>query len=124
MGLSARDRTRYARQLLLPQIGEAGQERLLASSVHAAPDAEPGVLAVARSYLERAGLRVASEPGAPTLALVSADELSRVAGDPALLEAARALTGALAAVAALREAAAFGSPVQPVVPTLCVPEEA
>ena len=33
MPLSKDDRSRYARQLALPEIGEAGQERLLASSV-------------------------------------------------------------------------------------------
>jgi len=33
MALSKEERARYARQLALPEIGEAGQERLLASSV-------------------------------------------------------------------------------------------
>ena len=33
MGLTAQQRERYLRHLLLPQIGEQGQEKLLASKV-------------------------------------------------------------------------------------------
>ncbi|MDB4972443.1 MAG: hypothetical protein JWN48_784 [Myxococcaceae bacterium] len=114
MPLSERDRTRYARHLLLSQLGEAGQERLLAAAVHARADADPGALAVARCYLERAGVQVASresllEKGTSSaeLDLGSSADVTRIAGSSALEEATRALLGALAAVRAIQEAAAL-----------------
>jgi len=45
---------RYSRQLILPEIGPAGQERLLAGSVALAGD--PGANAVASLYLAGAGV--------------------------------------------------------------------
>jgi hypothetical protein len=110
MGLRVRDRARYARQLLLPQIGEVGQARLLAAVLRAPGDADPGTLAVACSYLERAGVRVATADHevahadvrvTDTLCLPAEDELARIAGRVELLEAARALAGALSAVQAI-----------------------
>lgn len=113
MGLSARDRTRYARHLLLPQLGEAGQLRLLETTLAPAHDADHGVLAVARGYLERAGVRISADRTADAdadassvpLTLPSRSELDRIAGRPELLEAARALAGALTAVSAIQRAA-------------------
>jgi hypothetical protein len=125
--LSARDRTRYARHLLLAQLGEAGQERLLAAHVRANVDADPGALAVARRYLTRAGVHVddassavqapelASQPEPPELRVqaqqararfplqvATSQRLATLAGAPALREAARALAGALSAVNTLQ----------------------
>lgn len=97
-------RERYARHLLLPQVGEAGQRRLL-ETVLTADAGDAGVLAVAQRYLERAGVRV-SQQGAPEgalrLSVASSERVAQTAGDPALLPAARALLGALAAVDAIR----------------------
>jgi hypothetical protein len=112
MGLSERDRQRYARHLLLAQLGEAGQARLLSAAVHAPEDADAGALEVAQSYLERAGVRVVvhdslAEHGtsAEPLTLPTGQQIAQIAGDPALQEAARALTGALSAVQAVQRAA-------------------
>jgi len=109
MELSEQDRIRFARHLLLPQLGEAGQRRLLRARVRPAADADPGALAVARTYLARAGVAVidASDDGADAvpLAVSSESEVSRVAGRPELRVAARALLGALAAVEAIQTAA-------------------
>jgi hypothetical protein len=89
--------SRYARHLLLPQVGEAGQRRLLETAFCAEGDA--GVVKVAERYLSRAGVRVGEGSALP---VASSDEVARVAGDPALEPAARALLGALAAVDAIR----------------------
>lgn len=110
MGLSDRDRVRYARQLLLPQIGEAGQARLCASRVRPSKTADAGALAVAESYVGRAGVQISSDPAIPELALSSAAEVAALAAEPALLEAARALVGALAAVHVIQSLAGLESP--------------
>jgi sulfur-carrier protein adenylyltransferase/sulfurtransferase len=94
--------SRYARHLLLPQVGEAGQRRLLETELRLEGDA--GVVKVAERYLSRAGVRVGE--GA-IQSVASSDEVARVAGDPALEPAARALLGALAAVEAIRAALAL-----------------
>ncbi|HEX5660668.1 MAG TPA: hypothetical protein VFX59_25925 [Polyangiales bacterium] len=88
---------RYARHLLLPQVGETGQRRLLETALHLRGDA--GVVEVAERYLARAGVRVGA---GSHWSVASSDEVARVAGDPALEPAARALLGALAAVEAIR----------------------
>ena len=125
MGLSERDRQRYARHLLLAQLGEAGQARLLSAAVYAPQevDVDAGALEVARSYLERAGLRVVvhdtlAEHGtaAEPLSLPSRQQVARIAGIPALEEAARALAGALSAVHAIQRA--VGLPGAEAVPFL------
>jgi hypothetical protein len=147
VALSGRDRARFARHLLLAQLGEAGQERLLAAHVLANGDADPGALAVARRYLTRAGVQVAdaslrsraggrastleaseqarvsaSAPreGAPSpLHVATTNDVARMAGHPALREAARALAGALAAVNTLQSllgvqgSTLSGAPVEP-----------
>jgi hypothetical protein len=93
-------RERYARHLLLPQVGEAGQRRLLETVLRAAAG-DDGTFAVAREYLHRAGVRVADD-GVAGLEVPSSERVAQTAGDPALLPAARALLGALAAVDAIR----------------------
>ena len=107
MGLRVSDRARYARQLLLPQIGEIGQARLLTSMLVAPASADRGTLAVTRAYLERAGVRVVDAPveGAeaePLQSLPRGDDIARIAGRPELHEAARALVGALSALQAIQ----------------------
>jgi hypothetical protein len=131
VALSGRDRTRYARHLLLTQLGEAGQERLLAAQVVANGDADAGALAVARRYLTRAGVKVSDgtlddsssarpsgtdEPRAPEtneppgsearapapLRVATAEQVASMAAHPSLREAARALAGALSAVNTLQ----------------------
>ena len=107
MALSERDRARYARHLLLSQLGEAGQERLLAAELHAPTDADRGALEVARTYLTRAGAAVSVELAlddavGPMLDVPSSAALAQIAGSFELLPAARALCGALSAVQAIK----------------------
>jgi hypothetical protein len=109
--LAELDRVRFARHLLLPEIGQSGQARLLAASVRVSEGADEGALAVAREYLERAGVRLERE-GEHTLSLPSQAEVAALAGSPELVEAARALTGALAAVEAVKAVLHLGEPLQ------------
>ena len=107
LGLRVSDRARYARQLLLPQIGETGQARLLASTLRAPANADHGTLRVARAYLERAGVRVIeatpeSVDAEPLPSLPASEVIARIAGRPELHEAARAVVGALAALQAIQ----------------------
>lgn len=118
------DRIRYARHLLLPEIGEEGQLRLLATHVRVPGEADAGAAEVAREYLVRAGVRVETEVeagaspspadgGARTpLSLPRAHDLLALAGAPELIEAARALSGALAAVESIKSALALGEPLR------------
>ncbi len=57
------DEARFARQRLVPEVGEAGQARLCAATFDLS-ELGPEAAAVARLYLERAGLSDAST-GAP-----------------------------------------------------------
>ena len=110
-------RRRFARQLLLVEIGEAGQERLCGSAVKLGADADPRAAAVAQPYLERAGLQVLSATQtapdqARPLALPDAGALRALAGSAELDEAAAALAGAFAAVEAIKAALAIGTQAQ------------
>lgn len=108
MALTSAQRARYARHLLLPEIGELGQARLLASSFRVA--GEPGARAVAGSYLERAGVSVQEQAGATVSVLEDQGRLEALAGAPYLLEAARALAGAFAAVETIKSVVGIGQP--------------
>jgi len=90
--LSPEDRRRHARQLLLPEIGEAGQRALLDARVSAGSD-------VAALYLERAGLQVARGAEAPA-----------ATATPELAEAARFLAGAFEAVETIKRVVGVGQP--------------
>jgi hypothetical protein len=119
VALSARDRTRFSRHLLLPEIGLAGQERLCATRVSIADGASSAVRETAELYLRRAGLELGAEhaqaragaevPSAPLSVPMSSEEiLIAVAGQPALYEAAAALLGALSAVETVKGALGLG----------------
>lgn len=70
------DRARFARQILVPEIGDLGQARLCASTFDVGALA-PEAAAVARLYLERAGLReVTTEADAAPSAGPAADALA------------------------------------------------
>jgi hypothetical protein len=67
------DEARFARQRLVPEVGDEGQARLCAATFTL--DAlGPEAAAVARLYLERAGLRETEEsaPGGPSEGPVAA----------------------------------------------------
>lgn len=111
------DRRRFERHLLLAEIGEAGQARLCAARARLAPGADSRAAAVARDYLERAGVavieaqaaRAQADAEAIALALPDAAVLRSLAGRPELDEAAASLAGALAAVDAIKTALGIGS---------------
>ena len=109
--LSAADKQRYARHLLLAEIGETGQERLCAARVQLPDDMDPRAAAIARDYLERAGVGVSA--GDSALA-PSADRaaVAALAGDPLLEHAAAALLGALHAVEQIKIQLAIGDALQ------------
>jgi hypothetical protein len=119
--LAELDRSRYARHLLLPEIGEAGQTRLCATSVRIPESADRLAGEVARDYLMRAGLQVdptQQETGdrqqatgnhrrGPALALADVPSTSAIgilAGRAELEHAAAALAGAFAAVEVIKAA--------------------
>lgn len=89
-------RSLYARHLLLPEISEEGQDALC-SSVLGGLEGDPRAAAVARLYLERAGVRFEDE-GAPLGRVPDAGDVESLAGRPELVEAAAFLAGAVAAV--------------------------
>lgn len=101
MSLDAAARRRYARQLLLGEIGEAGQKRLLASRFCQGADGDAGAYAAAAEYLERAGC--SHDDAGVELRVPNAGAVTRFAGSPALREPAAAIMGAFAAVEHIKE---------------------
>jgi hypothetical protein len=108
VALTDHDRTRYARHLLLTEIGGAGQERLCAADASANPDADPRAARWALEYLRRAGVSV--RPGGSRVTLPSQPALAELGGDPALEEATAALAGAFAAVERIKAVLGVGRP--------------
>lgn len=102
----------YVRQLLLPEIGDTGQERLCRTHVAFAPDASTRAVDVAWEYLARAGVpREESDAGVPDARTVDAPDaaaVERLAGSALLVEAAATLAGAFAAVEAIKAAVGAG----------------
>jgi len=113
--LTADQRRRYARQVLLPEVGVAGQARVLAGAVRVLGDgraaeeaatylaaAGVGRIALAPKLVARIGLRllalnpeaqVVSDDDASTLVVAPADPDRRAAGAEAALVALMALAG-------------------------------
>jgi hypothetical protein len=103
VALSPSERQRYARHLLLPEIASAGQERLCAARVRLSGGADEAAT-IAGDYLSRAGVGVGDE----------GQELHpvEVESDALLAEAARALSGALAAVETVKAILGIGAPLR------------
>jgi hypothetical protein len=110
--LDADSKRRHARQLLLVEIGEAGQERLCQARFRIAHGADPRAAAVAEEYLLRSGMQPAPVASPDDLALPGADAVARLAGDTVLQEAAAALLGAYAAVETIKHCVGAGSAAQ------------
>ena len=108
--LDDRQRTLYARHLLLAEIGTEEQAALCAATVHAPPGADTRATAVAREYLVRAGVTFSDEPRGVEAPVPSATEVDLLAGTPDLREAAAALAGAFAAVEAIKRITGVGRP--------------
>ena len=101
MSLDATARRRYARQLLIGEIGEAGQLRLLDAGFRHGADGDVDATAVAAEYLERAGCS-GDEAGAE-LRVPNASAVLRFAGSLALREPAAVIIGAFSAVEHLKK---------------------
>ena len=110
--LSPAQKQRYARHLLLAEVGEAGQERLCHAAVQLPADADPRAAAVARAYLERAGIALASGGPHARGPQLNRDALRALAGDALLEPAAAALLGALHAVETIKAELGLGTPLQ------------
>jgi hypothetical protein len=82
--LADADIERWSRQILLPEVGGRGQERLLASRVAVAGDGP--VAATARDLLIRAGVRTTGDDGDVTI--VIGDASTELARRPLLVRAA------------------------------------
>jgi hypothetical protein len=112
------ERQRYARHLLLSEVGEAGQERLMRAAVQLPVDAAPRPAAVARDYLERAGMRPGNSDRSerpvrsPCDPQLNREAVRALAGDATLEPAAAALLGALYAVEAIKAELGLGAPLQ------------
>lgn len=99
----------YARQVILRELGQAGQAQLCAAQVALAEPATPAG-EVTADYLRRAGMQVIAAPTG--LALPSAAQIEELAGEPALQACAEWLVGAWTAVEAIKQCVGVGSPAR------------
>lgn len=106
MSLDAATRRRYARQLLLGEVGEAGQLRLLAARFRRDQRSDAEASLVSADYLERAGCTVGVE-GDP-LDVPSESAVMRFAGKASLSAPAAAIIGAFCAVEAMKRTLGCG----------------
>ncbi|MGB8329947.1 MAG: hypothetical protein WCE62_07450 [Polyangiales bacterium] len=107
MSLDAAVRRRYERQILLDEIGETGQTRLLAARFRRGAGGDSGAYAVAVEYLERAGC--SSDDAGVDLRVPPPEAVMRFAGCSALREPAAAVMGAFAAVEHLKQVLGIAS---------------
>ena len=106
MRLDAATRRRYARQLLLGEVGEAGQERLLAARFRRDDASDQEASLVAAEYLERAGCTVGA--AGDTLDVPDESTVMRFAGKASLAGPAAAIVGAFCAVEAMKRTLGCG----------------
>jgi hypothetical protein len=110
--LSPQRKQRYARQVLLAEIGESGQLRLCEARVRIAPCSDPRAAAVATDYLQRAGLEMTRDAATPELLLGDAVAIDALSGASGFEHAAAALAGAFAAVEAIKAVLGAGQPAR------------
>lgn len=120
MSLRGAQRRRYARQLLLGEIGERGQEHLLVARFRPTASCDPDAYAVAADYLQRAGL--AFDPSGTEIRTPGADAIEGLAGSSDLRDAAAFIAGAFAAVEHLKEVLGI-APARELPPDLCLRHE-
>lgn len=108
-------RRRFARQLLLADVGERGQARLCAHAVRVEGDERAAE--TARLYLERAGVMAARDQSSASagggdaghvVEVASRESIRALAGRAELETAAAFLAGAFAAVEEIKRALAVG----------------
>jgi hypothetical protein len=115
-------RRRYARQVVLRELGPAGQARLCASTAALFHTADARAAEVARDYLQRAGLQLrepaaeggeSDQAGQPVRVDIADSQAVRAcAGASDLEECAAWLLGAWAAVETIKQAADVGMQAQ------------
>jgi hypothetical protein len=112
--LNEEARLRFARHLLLREIGLAGQARLCAARVCIAPEADGSAGEAARDYLVRSGLTVVDTRGGAARQVAVADHgrVRALAGAPDLEPAAAGLAGAFAAVETIKAVLGVGDPAE------------
>jgi hypothetical protein len=98
---------KHARQLLLPEIGEAGQAQLCAHRVELPPSAASEIAVL---YLGRAGVHASLAESAPMPDALSAERVRLLAGGSELEPAAAFLAGAFAAVEEIKRVVGAGKP--------------
>lgn len=113
MSLSATQRARFARHILLPEIGVAGQVRLCNASLLADANADTAAQGVARDYLERAGVTwiddtVTTPTTPPTRVNLPPTAAVDALAPVALRHAACAFSGAFAAVETIKRIVGAG----------------
>ena len=106
MSLDAAARRRYARQLLLGEIGEKGQVRLSEARFRSGSTSDADAFAVAAEYLRRAGCL--EDPDGDEVAVPDASLVDRFAGEAFLRGPAAAVVGAFSAVEHMRAALGLG----------------
>lgn len=117
MSVSPHQARRYARQMLLAEIGVEGQARLCATACSPSAGADSRAAQTASDYLARAGLVVDRGTGVP-VRLPGPSQVAAIAGNPVLGEAATALLGALAAVETVKQVLGVGRAASCTVPAL------
>lgn len=109
MPLSVEDGHRFARHILLPEIGERGQAVLSDASVALSEPSE-----FAAEYLRRAGVRV-DDDGSTEFELM---RIGEVVSDAALAPSVDALLGALSAVECIKDLLHVGVALKTPLPRL------
>lgn len=118
MALSSDARRRFARHLLLAEVGELGQSRLCAHDVEVVGDGRAAE--VATLYLTRAGVTV-REGASHEVPVPPPEHIDALAGRPELREASAFLAGAFTAVEEIKRTLAVGTPGS--LPSRLFPEE-
>lgn len=107
MSLDSAARRRYARHVLLVEVGEAGQERLLRARFRPDAGADEDAYAVAAEYLERAGCH--ADARGDTARVPDTETVGKFAGSAELRAPAAAIAGAFAAVEHIKSVLGVGT---------------
>ena len=113
--LTEEQRRLYARQVLLRELGNAGQARLCGSRVALQENGDALASRVARDYLERAGLTLARESdelACAPIAVGTSERVQTLAGAAALHDCAAWLLGAFTAVESIKRCLEVGQAAQ------------
>jgi hypothetical protein len=123
--LTEQQKRLYSRQVLLAEVGTAGQARVCDAKLLLASEGDARAAAVAADYLRRAGAHVdhdgsdasvlvtdATSFQCETVLIPSISDTRDLAGDELLEDCAAWLAGSFAAVEALKRVVGVGRPAQ------------